>query len=318
MLRFGIVGTNFVSDWFVHACTKTGGRAVPIAVYSRTEERGEAFAWKHGLPVTTSDFEAMLAAVDAVYIASPTSAHFPQAMAAIAAGRPVLVEKTMTANLAEAEALFAAAEKRDVVAMEATRSLHTPAHRLVRESLNLLGPLRYAHLEMLQYSSRYGRHLAGEQVNVFDPALGNAAVVDIGVYCLEPALDWFGVPRSTTGRSVRLSNGFEALGDILLDYESMVADLTYSKVAQSVTPSVITGEGGSLTINSIGEPSRIVLHERGGEPRVLLEQDPWPPAEGMHWEILSFADQVARGATDPRWRDVTLAARRIMDEQLAR
>ncbi len=37
MLRVGIVGTNFISDWFVAAARRTNGRIAPFAVYSRTD-----------------------------------------------------------------------------------------------------------------------------------------------------------------------------------------------------------------------------------------------------------------------------------------
>lgn len=316
MLRFGVIGTNFISDWFVEASKGTRGMTAVAAVYSRSLERGREFATRHGIPLVFTNLEDMIASVDAVYIASPTAAHFPQAMMAIRGGRHVLVEKTMTVDLLQTHTIFAAAQEVGVVAMEATRSLHAPPHALISDTLGELGTLRYAHLENLQYSSRYDRHKAGEAVNAFDPSLGNSALVDIGVYCLEPALDWFGMPLSQSGESVRLSNGFEALGSIQLAYPDMLVDLVYSKIAQSVTPSVIVGEEGALTIDNLGQPGRIVL-ERRGEPAVpLLETSVPAPSENMHFEVTCFAEQVAAGHTDPRWRDITIATREIMDRHL--
>lgn len=317
MIRVGIVGTNFISEWFTEAARRTAGRIEPVAVYSRSADRAAEFAQRHRIPQGFGAFETMLDAVDAVYIASPTVAHFPQAMAAIEARRHVLVEKTISVSHTQAVALFARAEERGVVVMEATRHLHTPEHGLIRESIGRLGTLRYAHLEMLQYSSRYDRFRAGEHMNAFDPALGNSALTDIGVYCLEPALDLFGAPIAHTGASVRLENGFEAGGAIQLDYRTMIADLSYSKIAQGFAPSTIVGEGGALAIDSLSEPSRIVLRDRDGEA-VLLERTKPRPADGMHHELIAFAEQIRAGAVDPRWRDVTLTARRIMDEHLAR
>lgn len=317
-MRIGIIGTNFISDWFVAAARQTYGRVDPVAVYSRTAERAQEFAQKHDIPQAYDDYEAMLANVDAVYIASPTFAHFSQAMTAIEAGRHVLVEKTMTASVAEAEALFAAAEERGVVAMEATRHLHTPAYALLAGTLDQLGPLRYAHFEKLQYSSRYDRFRAGEHLNAFDPSLGNSALADIGVYCLEPALDLFGIPRHTSGTSIRLDNGFEAGGSLQLDYATMIVDVVYSKIASGVGPCTIIGEKGIVTVNDLAEPCRIVVQKRGEDPVVFLDTDPVTPGEAMSYELEAFADQVEAEQIDLRWRDVTIASRRIMDEQLAR
>ena len=317
-LRVGIVGTNFISDWFVAAAGETAGALEPVAVFSRGRERGEEFAAGHGLQLATDRLEDLIAAVDAVYVASPTGTHFSQAMAAIDAGRHVLVEKTMTANAQEAEALFAAAEAAGVVVMEATRNLHAPPHRAVKAALERIAPLRFADLVNLQYSSRYDRHRRGVHVNAFDPTLGNSAVADIGVYALEPALDWFGFPQETSGRSLRLDNGFEALGVILLDYGEMLANVTYGKIVGSAVASQIVGERGEITIDHLGQPALIELHLRGGPSEILWVDDGITPEGGMHHELEEFARQVERGETDPHWREISLNARRLMDDQLAR
>lgn len=317
MLRVGIVGTNFISEWFAAAARRTRGRIEPAAVYSRSAERAAEFARGQRIEGHFSDYAAMLDFVDAVYIASPTVAHYPQAMAAVEAGRHVLVEKTITASFAEAERLFAAAKSRGVVVMEATRHLHMPEYATIRRAAGQLGVLRYAHLEMLQYSSRYDRFLAGERSNAFDPTLGNSALADIGVYCLETAIDLFGPPAAHIGTSFRLENGFEAGGSIQLDFGTMIADVVYSKVIAGVTPSTIIGERGALTIDHLAEPSRIVLRTRSSES-VPIDGPRVRPMDTMSHELISFADQARAGSIDPHWREVTLVARRIMDEHLAR
>lgn len=318
MLRFGIVGTNMISEWFAGACRATNGRAQAVAVCSRDVDRASAFAAKIGAADAFDDLATMAAAVDAVYIASPNGLHRDQAVLAAESGRHVLVEKTMGTSLPEVQSIFAAAERTGVVAMEAMRNVHTPAHQLIRDTLPRLGTLRHARFEKLQYSSRYDRFRAGEVMNAFDPSLGNSALADIGVYCLQPALDLFGEPRRTTGASLWLHNGFEAGGSLLLDYGTLVADLAYSKVASGLGPSAINGEDATLSFDDPGELSRIVLHKRGGGETVLLDGPQVGPADTMVHEVLDFADQVDAGATDPRWRNLSLLARQVMDDQLDR
>ena len=315
MLRFGLIGTNVISEWFVHACRRTGGRAAASAVFSRDLGRARDFSAGHGVPAAFDDLGAMFAAVDAVYVASPVAAHHGQALAAIAAGRHVLVEKTMGATASEVKEVLAAAQARGVVAMEAVRSLHTPNHRLVADALGSLGTVRQARLEKLQYSSRYDRVRAGESLNAFDPSLGNSALADIGVYCLQPALDWFGEPRSASGASVVLANGFEGAGSMQLAYDGLVVDLAWSKITAGVNPSVVLGEDGALTIDDIAEPSRIELRRRGGGVEVLLDEATSAP-DTMHHEVLAFADQVDAGVTDPRWSRLSVAGRTLMDDHL--
>lgn len=213
MLRFGIIGTNFISDWFVSACRRSGV-CEPVAVFSRDADRGEAFAGRHGLAHNVTSLQALIERCDAVYIASPNLLHHEQASRAIEAGRHVLCEKTLAATAGQARDVFDRARRNRVVAMEATRSLYDPAWDAVRQRLPLLGPIHQVHFDKQQYSSRYDRFLAGERLNAFDPGLANSAAADIGVYCLEPALDLFGTPRgatgsgccSTTGSRVRASS----------------------------------------------------------------------------------------------------------------
>lgn len=318
MIRFGIVGTNFISEWFIEACGRTDGRVVPVAVCSREAARANAFALTHGLEAGFDDLQAMLRVVDAVYIASPTYAHHSQAMKAIRARRHVLIEKTMTSTAEETADVFQAASNRQVVAMEAARHLHTPAYGALVAALPRIGTPRYARFEKQQYSSRYDRFRSGIHVNAFDPRLGNSAIADLGVYCLEPALDMFGAPGRTSGSSVRLANGFEGAGSLQLDYSTMLVDIVYSKISAGVGPSVVLGEDGSLSVDDIGEPSRVLLHRRGAEPEVLYDSAPVTPAATMHHELLAFADQVEAGFANPRWAHLSLAARRLMDEHLAR
>lgn len=317
MLRFGIIGTNVISDAFVGACQATDGRARAVGVHSRRQATADAFAARHGLDTATDDLDALFEAVDAVYIASPVGAHHAQALAAIAAGRHVLVEKTMGADAGQVVAIVEAAEDAGVIALEAVRNVHTPMHRLIRDTLPELGELRYARLEKLQYSSRYDAFRGGEVLNAFDPSLGNSALADIGVYCLQPALDLFGAPRNVGGASVFLANGFEAGGSIYLDHGSLVVDLAWSKIAAGLGPSVITGEDGSLSLDDPADVTRIVLHPRKGEPQVLWEGPPGPPMATMHYEINDFCHLVDAGAMDQRWSALSVNARAIMDAHLA-
>lgn len=317
MTTFGIVGTNFISAWFVAACARTDGRAIPTAVCSRDLGRARQFGRAHGVPAAFDDLAAMVETVDAVYVASPIAAHAAQALTAISGGRHVLVEKTMGASASEVAQVLDAAAAAGVVAMEGVRNLHAPPHTLVADALGRLGAVRRVRFEKAQYSSRYDRVRAGERLNAFDPTLGNSALADIGVYCLQPALDLFGTPRTASGASVRLPNGFEAAGLMTLGYDAHVVEVAWSKVTAGVVPSVIDGEDASLLVDDLAEPSRIVLRHRGGDDEVILDH-PTAAADTMHHEVLAFLDQVDAEETDRRWSDLTLASRRLMDAHLAR
>ena len=294
-MRFGIIGTNFISDWFAESALRTSGAEL-TAVYSRKSDTGRAFAEKHGIPAVYTSLEEMLGAsdVDAVYVASPTFLHKEHSIAAIKHGKAVLCEKMIAASLDEFEEMLDAITQHGGTLIEAMRPDFDPAFEALRKSLPRLGKIRRASFEFCQYSSRYDAFLAGDVKNAFDPKIKKSALADIGIYPLHVCISLFGEPKSVYSHSAFLHNGFEGCGTILLGYGEMAATVTYSKVSASVNPSVIEGELGSITVDKINAPSTITLHLRGKEPEIIPFER---RAHNMEYEVERFM-AIAEGKED--------------------
>ncbi len=311
-IRFAIVGTNFISDRFAEA-VKVSKSAEVVAIYSRKLDTGRRFADKHLLTKVYTDYAEMLAdtEIDAVYIASPTVCHFEHTRQALSAGKHVLCEKMICTTLADLREIRELSRSRGLVLLEAMRPDFDPAYDKVRECLAALGRIRRATLEFCQYSSRYDRFLSGEVLNAFDPKMQNSALADIGIYPLHMALALFGVPSKISAHSVFLENGFEGAGSITLDYGDKLVGVVYSKISDSVNPSVIEGERGSLTVDKISAPTRLVLSTRGSSTReisVLVTDN------NMLFEVEAFAAMV-RGERSPEpYLDVSERSLEIVEE----
>ena len=289
-LRIGIVGTSMIAHRFADAARKSG-LCTPIAVYSRAEETGRGFADEEGGLSVKTDLKELLSLpeLDAVYIASPNALHYAQAMEALSHGKHVLLEKPTVSNLAEYRALASEAARQGLVLMEAMRPLHDPSFEMIRGAIERLGRLRRVDLEYCQYSSRYDRFLRGEVLNAFDPSLSNAALMDIGVYPIALLVALFGLPEGVRSESLFLQNGFEGAGELLCRYPDFLASVSYSKITDSVAPSVITGEKGSLSVDRINAPSKLLLSLRGEPDEVL----PYEPSENnMVFEVIDFCRAV--------------------------
>ena len=294
-IRFAIVGTNFISDRFAEA-VKTSGCAEIVAVFSRKLNTGRHFADKHGIEKVFCDYTAMLSDgdIDTVYIASPTVCHSEQTAAALMADKHVLCEKMITTTEAELVSLIDLARSRGLILLEAMRPDFDPAYDALRSAITQIGRIRRATLEFCQYSSRYDRFLAGEVLNAFDPKMKNSALADIGIYPLHLAVSLFGRPQSLSASAVFLDNGFEGSGSITLDYGDKLCQVIYSKITDSVNPSVIEGERGSITIDKINAPTRITLRLRGSES-VDLPID--SAANNMVYEVEAFSRMVSGQAS---------------------
>ena len=155
MLKFGIIGTNSISDKFCAAAKEVSSVEV-TAVYSRTKERGEDFAKRNGIKKSFSNLNDMLSSdIDAVYVASPNFMHKEQSILSLSKGKHVLCEKVMANCYSDAIEMVAAAKKYNKILLEAMRPDFDPSFEIIRSSLFKLGKIRRAHFEYCQYSSRY-------------------------------------------------------------------------------------------------------------------------------------------------------------------
>lgn len=142
-IRFGVVGTNFVTDWVI-AGARQDPRFELAAVCSRTRERAAEFAARHGIARTFVSLEEMAAsdAIDAVYIATPNCMHAAQAVCCMERGKHVLCEKPMASNAREVRAMIEASRRNGVALMEAVKTTLTPNFMALREALPKAGTIR--------------------------------------------------------------------------------------------------------------------------------------------------------------------------------
>lgn len=318
-LKIGIVGTNFISTNFCNAASQVEGIEL-FAVYSRREETGSAFASKNGIPHVFTDYDAFLSSgLDAVYVASPNFMHCPQTIKALQHKKHVLCEKVMALSEEEVLSMISCARENGVVLLEAIRPDFDPAYDLITRTLPQLGTLRRVSFEYCQYSSRYDDFKKGIVQNAFNPELKNAAVMDIGVYCIHSLVRLFGMPRSIKAVSTALENGFDGSGVILMDYDGMTAEAIYSKISVSVTPSVIQGENGSLLIDYVSRPETLRLCMREGSRDKLdngnIRTLPYTPVENnMIYEIQEFLNLIKENNFSHKYLQYSLDTIRILDE----
>ena len=207
-MRFGVIGTNFITDRFINA-----GRLIPgfelVAVGSRTPERGNQFSEKHGIPYVFTDFENMAESglIDAVYVATPNYSHCAISRLFLAHGVHVLCEKPFAINEKEVISMIETARENNVKIMEASRSIYMPEIQAIKSNLHRIGQTRRVILQMSRYSSRYDLYLQGKPTNTFDVSLGNGAIMDMGVYNIQLAVFLFGYPNTITATGTILEDG---------------------------------------------------------------------------------------------------------------
>src|SRR6266550_3768935 len=110
-LRVALVGAGAMGSLHARVISESV-RARLYAVVDADLARAQAIADNVGC-LATSDLE-IAARSDAVVIATPTATHREVAMALLAAGRPLLIEKPLAASYEDVQAIVKEAEARDV------------------------------------------------------------------------------------------------------------------------------------------------------------------------------------------------------------
>lgn len=303
-IRFGIVGTNFISDWVI-AGAKEDPRFELTAVCSRTMERGQEFAARHSIPMVFDSLEQMASSpdIDAVYIASPNFKHAEQSILCMNHGKHVLCEKPLASNANEARKMIEASERNNVTLMEAMKPTMTPQFGMLMDNIGKVGKVRRYFASYCQYSSRYDRYKAGELPNAFNPALSNGAVMDIGVYTIYPMVVLFGRPDTIKASALILESGTDGQGAVNFGYgNSMQATVNYSKIADSRLKSEIQGEDGLISLDSINRMENITFFPRainlgGGLTDGTVEERLSPTVEHneYYYEVAEFISLILDG-----------------------
>ena len=313
---WGVWGTGAIAAGFAADLAHVPG-AVRAAVCSRASRTARAFADTHGFAAAHADADAFLAdpAVHAVYIASPHPLHCAQALKAISAGKPVLIEKPVAMNAAEAERIAEAAQEQGVFAMEALWTRFLPALRRARVLIGegAIGPVRRAEATLVFHRPFEPGH------RLFDPAKGGGALRDLGVYPLSVAGFLLGAPVLEEARWIAAPTGVDIEAELTLTCGGVPVAVSVgfagTRAGEGRNDFVIHGATGTLRIDRhfLAGPSLTLWdtpRDAVPDPRApgerLARRLPLPgrrriafprPSRGLDFQAAAVQAAVRRGET---------------------
>lgn len=275
MLRFGTIGTSWITNSYIDGALDSGLWTL-TAVYSRTLEKGREFGAKYGVETVFTDMEAMAESdlIDAVYIASPNKLHAEHVRIFLENGKHVICEKPLSAHAKDVTALQTLAKERGLIYLEAIMFMHLPQRRLLEEALEKIGGVNVAKLDFCQRSSKYDAYLAGNLPNIFNPALETGALMDLGIYCVYPALYLFGMPERTQITAQLLASGADGSGIVAMQYPDKLVNLVYSKVGQAAANTDFQGNLGTVSVASISKLANIEIIYNDGSRETVCGEEP--------------------------------------------
>jgi predicted dehydrogenase len=277
-MRLAVAGLGFMGGVHVKAISWVQGVEL-AAVVSRHAPEWDV---KH-----YSRLEDALAdpAIDAVDLCLPTDMHEAATIAALGAGKHVLVEKPMALSVESCRRMIDAAERAKKILMVAQVLRFFPAYRALQRAVDNgeLGTIR---------SATFRRRCAqpGWSEWITDQSRSGGGGFDLLIHDVDMSLWLFGAPRaiSATGHE-DAAKGVDVIGARFY-YDGFVAEISGGWMGAGGFPFAmeftVLGDGGVLEYNSESRP----LKGYGSGEEVAIES-----MDGYAAEIAYFAECCRKG-----------------------
>lgn len=196
-----------------------------VAVYSRNFEKAKVFASKVGATAVKSAEEAIdFDGVDAVYIATPHTAHVEYAVMALKAHKPVLCEKPVGVSEEDVNLLIQTAKENNTYFAEAMWTWFSDVALTVKDWVQsgMIGEVK-----SVEIHHAFPGVTQKPDSRTLNPMTAGGALLDIGIYPITYCYNIFGYPDKIECKG-KLKNGIDINENITLHYGDMVCKLLSS------------------------------------------------------------------------------------------
>ncbi|ACE83218.1 Gfo/Idh/MocA family protein [Cellvibrio japonicus] len=282
-IRWGIIGVGDVCEVKSGPAFYKAPASQLLAVMRRDPAKAQDYALRHGVPLWSDKAQVLLdhPDIDAIYIATPPAQHKDYAIAALRAGKHVYIEKPVTLNAAECDAIIAAEQHSGKRVCAAHYRRYVPCFNHVIELIRrgAIGTPLLVQLDMLQPAASSIITTTDDNWRV-NPALsGGGLFHDLSPHQLDLMLHWFGPVISAQGFAInqrRLNPADDCVhGWAQLQSGVVLQGRWHFAVAPGQTRDLceVIGSSGRITINFFGQQV-IRLYNSEGEQEFTIPNPP--------------------------------------------
>lgn len=184
--NWATLGCGVIANELANALSKQGRTLYSVA--NRTHEKAVSFAQKYGINKVYECIDDVFTDpdVDIIYISTPHNTHIRYLKKALANGKHVLCEKSITLNINELNEAVLLSQKNNVILAEAMTIYHMPIYK---ELNKIISDGKLGKLNLIQVN--FGSYKDYDMSNrFFNRNLAGGALLDIGVYSLS-LIRWF-------------------------------------------------------------------------------------------------------------------------------
>ncbi|MBT1173127.1 Gfo/Idh/MocA family oxidoreductase [Bifidobacterium sp. MA2] len=282
-LNWATLGCGVIANQLEQALEGTGRKLYSVA--NRTHAKGVAFAEKYGIGKVYDEIDDVFADpdVDVIYISTPHNTHIGFLRKALAAGKHVLCEKSITLNSDELDEAIALAEANHVLLAEAMTLYHMPLYREL-DRIIAGGDGELGRVKLIQMN--FGSYKEYDMTNrFFNRNLAGGAMLDIGVYALS-CMRWFmsSKPDRIVSQVKAAPTGVdEQAGILLTNPDGQMAAITLSLHAKQPKRGTIVFENGYVEIFDYPRGERATIHDTSGA--VVREVEAGDTAHALAYEV---------------------------------
>lgn len=263
IIRWGIIGVGDVCEIKSGPAFYKATNSQLLAVMRRDNEKAKDFALRHQVPLHYDNADALLAnsEIDAIYIATPPAFHKDYALAALAAGKHVYIEKPVTLNAAECDDIIRAEQQSGKKVSAAHYRRYVPCFVKFADLLKsgAIGQPLLANIDMLQPDASNIITKTDDNWRV-NPALsGGGLFHDLAPHQLDLLLQWFGPLTDAQGMAIN-QRKFNKADDCVVGNATFSSGVIFQgrwhfavNAQQTRDSCEIIGTEGKLSINFFGQ-----------------------------------------------------------------
>ena len=258
-IQWGILGAGNIAATVGADIARSPDSEV-AAVGARDRDRAARLAGQLGASRAYGSYRELVADadVDVIYVATTHAQHHEQALLALRAGKPILVEKAFTLNARQARDVVAVARDAGLFCMEAMWMRFNP---LIRKAVDLardgaIGNLISVHAD-LSALFPFDPHN-----RLYDLAAGGGALLDLGVYPAHLAWMFLGRPSLVQAIGALSPTGSDATSAQQWAYSGgQFAQLSCTTLGRSPMTALIHGTGGWISVDGrLHRPTQLTVH----------------------------------------------------------
>lgn len=291
-MRIGILGAGGIARKMAHTVNNMDNMTL-AAISSRNIDKAKEFAQEFSIPTAYGSYEELAAdsSLDLIYVATPHSRHYEDALLCLDNGRNVLCEKPFTANARQAEELISLAESKELFIGEAIWTRYLPMRFTLDEILasGVIGTPSYLTADL------------GYQINhverLIKPELAGGALLDLGVYTINFALMAFGNDVKEIISSCNKNEyGVDTNNSIIMNFADGKTAMLHSNLnALTDLRGMIYGDKGRIEFENINNCEGITVYLNDG---TVTRYDTPPQITGFEYQVQAAADAIAAGKTE--------------------